>query len=522
MPSSLMRGAVVGAVAMAAAATPAQAATELLSSPAHFYDATSDGRYVIAGDSVLDRATGTQLPVGTGTPLALADRAPRVLVELEGGALVVRDLVAGTEQPASVDVGGDALKLALGGRAELIDNGQTVLFTPAGGEPRIVQRDLASGTSATRLPNAALLDASEDGDVITFSRTLDPATRPAGSAAPPDAQSVIAGYAVGYQLDGQLARLVERSTATETFIPFFDTGACSERRAEISATTRPYDLQISQNGSGQYALYLSRAVARGSEVFQGGHTVIDRVTSSGTTLLVDSGNPSVNDRLGVDPVSGAYTLIHTTHGSSPLWNTATLVAQDGTSRVLGVLPVEGPGGSSDTVGFTLTALPVNGGAGAVYQASPRTADQFRSRPGVYADTAAAPGPSAGTPWLTLPRSVDAVASGAEQPTVTWADCGPVVAPPTIADYAAATLKTTGNSAGSVAVTTAPSGKAKATSVTASITWLGFPVYTRRVTADTTVKLPAIPVGIGGFKLTLQAKLADGTTVRSTTALRRTR
>ncbi len=519
MPSSFLRGAVVGAVALTAVVTPAQAAPVLLGAPSATTDATSDGRYVLVAGGVLDRTTGATLPLGTGTPLALADRAPRVLVDT-GSGLVVRDLAAGTEQAASVDTDGKPVAVSAT-RASLVSNGQTVVFTTLEATPRVIERNLSTNVSSVRLTGATLSDASEDGTLITFTKPLAAQTRAPGSASVPGEPASVGGSAVGYQQRGQASRIVETSTWTQTFIPGFDTGACSERVAE-AATSTPVALNVSQDGQGRYAFYVTRIVASGSEIGRGGHSVIDRVTGTGTTLLADAGNPSVRDQLAVDPVSGAYALIHTTHGSSPLFNEPRLVAQDGSLRELGVTPVDGPGGTFNETAFYTAAVPIKAGAGAVYSASPNTADSFKRRPGTYVNEGAAPGATAGTPWLTLPRSVDAVDGPAVKPAVSWANCGAVAAPATIADYAAVTLKTTGNSAGSVAVTTSPAGKTRATSVTATVSWLGLTLATRRATADTTLKLPAIPVGLPGVKLTLVVKLASGESLRSVTALRRTR
>lgn len=519
MSSLFLRGALLSAGALVAATAPAQASPVLLGSPAAVTDASSDGRYVLLDDGVLDRTTSTTLPLGAGTPVALADRAPRVLVNT-GTGLVVRDLATGTEQVANVDPSGATVAPSQFIAAELVDNGRVVVFTTGEATPRIIERNLATETSTVRLTGATQLDVSEDGQIVTYRRELASVTRPAGVTPAPNTPSSVGGTAVGYQQRGQAPRIVERSTWTQKLVPNPGVSTCSERRAEETTTT-PWALQISQNGAGKYALYVTRTRALGP-AWGYSSVITDRVTETGTILLTDSGNPSVRDDFQADPVSGAYTLIHTTHGAMNRWNVATLVSQDGTGRTLRVLPVTGPGGTFDESSLTVEALPINGGAGVVYRAAPNTADQFLGRPNIYIDEAGPAGPSVGTPWLTLPRPGDVVDTAEVRPDVTWADCGLVAAPATIADYAALTLRTTGNSAGSVAVTIAPAGKAKAKSVTATVSWLGLPFSVRRVTTDTTIKLPGIPVGIGGFKLTLVATLDNGQTVRSGTALRRTR
>jgi hypothetical protein len=91
-----------------------------------------------------------------------------------------------------------------------------------------------------------------------------------------------------------------------------------------------------------------------------------------------------------------------------------------------------------------------------------------------------------------------------------------------ADYASIVPAAVGNSAGTVTLKAAPANKLPLASAKIAVSWRGMQTWSRTATAPGAVALPSIPVGVAGFKVTVTVKLADGTTLTSSAALRRTR
>jgi hypothetical protein len=514
--SALLRGAIAGAALLTLSAGTAHAAPALLSTGSPLIDASADGRYVLIGQNVLDRTTGATLPVGTGTPLDLASHAPRVLVDT-GAKLVVRDLAAGTEVQVNLLPTGEPVGYA---RAELAKNGNAVFFGTTETTPRIIVRNRSTNSNTVRAEGVTFQHVSEDGDVVTWSKQLPEARRPANLATPSGGRASLPVTAVGYVAAGGRKHVVATSQWTETLGPdFLETGDCTQRNAELVGEV-PTDLRVSQD-EGASVLWLTKRAFSAGDQFLQGHTLIQRVTTTGVETLRDGVIPPTQEALFTDPETGSYALVETTKASAPRSNVAQLVAQDGTLRPLGVEPIAGPGGTFDTTAFYGKVVPINGGAGAIYQATPSTRDASLARPAVYVNEGEAPGASAATHKLILPREVDAELSSATTGAVAWAACTPNTTVGTIDDYTAFEAPNPSTPNGKVVLFGSPDGLLTARSVKVTVSWYGLPVWTRSATAETgVVFLPQVPKGLAGFKVTSQVTLTNGTKLSTSWALRR--
>lgn len=522
------RSLVASAALLAAAAAPASAAPALVTEGS-LVDAGSDGRMVLTTDRLIDRQTGASddLTYFSGRGVDVADTARKALYETTSPSgersltLYNLERSGANDLLISANIGPDRMPVPWGGHAKLVRNGAAVIFDTAESTPRIIEFTFGSGAAVVRVSGATLLDASEDGTLVTYRRQLAAVSRPAGQVGLTGDRADIGGSSVGYQLSGQAPRIAATTTAVQSYVTGFGAGACDTRLTEWRTST-PTNLQVSQRGDGTYALYLSSQVSTSS---YDSHGVIERLTAAGTSALADAGNPSRRVELFPDPVSGAYALVTTAKPNGPVLNTPSFVAADGTARALGVIPVPGAGGSYDDSGFYTRLVAIGGGASVIYGAVPVTRDSSLARPTVYATDGAAPtGDNPQTAWLTLPRSGDATDAATSTPDVTWAQCedAPAAVAGAFGDYATFASQTTGNSAGALAFTTAPVGLIAATSVKASITWLGLPLWSRTLSHDGTIRLPAIPAGLGGLRGTAVITLADGTVLRASTVLRRAR
>ncbi|MBO9531393.1 MAG: hypothetical protein J7513_00260 [Solirubrobacteraceae bacterium] len=522
--SLLASAALLGATSTAASAAPA------VLTQGSLVDAGSDGRMVLTTDRLIDRQSGA-IDDFTGlglTPLDLASSSRRVLLSrpnADGTTSLTRydlERTSGSVLWLDANIGPGNTSVPWGGHAKLVRDGAAVVFDTAEPTPRIIEFAFgAPGGGVVRMTGATLLDASEDGRVITYRRELPVQRRPAGQAPLPQDRE-IGGAAVGYQVTGEAPRIVAASTAVQSYVEGLDTGACELRTAEWHATT-PTGLQVSQDGTrNAYALYLRTAHA---DTSYGSYDVVSRVTGGGLSTLADAGNPSRRVELFPDPISGAYGLVTTAKPNGPVLNTPQLVGADGAARALGVVPVPGPGGSYDDSGFYTRIVPTGRGASAIYGAVPVTRDPSLSRPTIYVNSGDAL--SADNPlsaWLDLPRAADRPDGAAIATDVTWAQCDEAPAPVagTFDDYARFTLRATGNSAGTLWFTAAPDGVIAASSLKASISWLGLQLWSRTLTRDGVIRLPAIPAGISGLRGTAMFTLADGAVLRASTPLRRTR
>jgi hypothetical protein len=511
------------ALALAALAAPSAAtAAPVKITDGTFVDTSSDGRYVLTATTIIDRATGTDWAIGGSAPaIALADHSRRVLVDY-GTSLGGFNPDSSSPKtfafavPTVVD-GKDAQP----GHAEFVKNGTVVIFDTKESTPRIISYDITTNETTVLMTGATLTDASEDGQVIGFRKELPNLTAPSNVAPITFGGPVIGASAVGYLVAGQAPRVVATSSWKHEYRPGNDTGECSSRIADLTGET-PTGLRISQDGTGRYALYVTKAVVGPGDALRQGHGVVERITLDGSTTIADAAIPPNRIDFTNDPVSGAYGTINTPKTTIPPVNTAGVTADDGTLRATGVLPVDGPGGTWDDSAYYTGIVPVNAGAAAIYTGYPRTRDASLSRPTTFVNEGAAVGAST-TPWLSLPRTGDAPLTAATKGTATWALCDDAPAVGTIGDYAAIALTPTGNSAGKVTVTLAPDGFVAAKAAQLKITWFGIPVWSKTIRTSGTVALPSIPARIGGFKLTVAVVPADGSaTLSQSTALRRTR
>lgn len=483
---------VLSTVALAALPAASQAdptVTRLTSERA--IDVSADGRYVLLETgAVIDRTTGATSEPVPGTPLDLAIASPKVLYNA-GGQLYVKD--AFSAQPGtlvSLSPAGAPLQVPGG---QLVRNGAEVLFasSEAGGAHTI---DVGAAASTLAIPGASSAQASEDGRVITFSKPLPPVPRPAGLKAR-NAKATVEGVIAGYSVDGGAPRRIGVTKVTERLGAPSGAITCATNTAYYQTIT-PVLQGFTQDG-----------LAGGRYQFSPATTVRDSLYDTWPTT-------SYTDTFQ-DPVSGAYGSIFTTHGGAPVYNAAGIVSEAGVPTAL-TYPPSSPENVPD-VGFARRALPFSRGAGAILVGTPR------GNPGDAGTFVVEGIPTTGDsviPWTTLPRTQDPLITGAEQIEASWATCQDP-APPAATDYVVITPKLTGNSAGTITLKPAPSGKPPVRSLTATVSWLGIRTWSRTTTTDT-ITLPSIPVGLPGFKVTVKVALVDGSSATTSAALRRTR
>ncbi len=484
---------VLSTVALAALPAASQAdptVTRLTSERA--IDVSSDGRYVLLQTgAVLDRTTGTTSEPVPGTPIDLAVASPKVLYNA-GGKLYVKDPFGAADGTlVSLTPAGAPLEVPGG---QLIRNGAEVVFVAgnAGGAHTI---EVGAAASTLAIPGASSARASEDGRVITFSKPLPPVPRPAGLKAR-NAKATVEGVIAGYSVDGGAPRRIGVTKVTERL------GAPSG--AITCATNTAYYQTITPTLQG----FTQDGLAGGRYQFVPATTVRDTLNDTRPTI-------SYTDTFQ-DPVSGAYASIFTTHGGAPVYNAAGVTSEAGIPTAL-TYPPSSPENVPD-VGFATRALPFSRGAGAILVGTPR------GNPGDAGTFVVEGIPTAGDsviPWTTLPRTQDPLITGDEQIEASWATCQDP-APPVATDYVTITPKLTGNSAGTITLKPTPPGRPPVRSLTATVSWYGIRTWARTTTTGGTTDLPAVPVGIPGFKVTAKVTLADGSTATTSAALRRTR
>lgn len=500
MSSNILRAAVLGAILAAAGAGTASASTNLVSHE-QLIDATSDGKLFLLGDgSVLDNAAqAAVLPASTRTPVDLADRAPVSLEKTDAGALYLRTTAAPAGAAIGIDEKGASVPVAT---ARLVRNGAAVIFGTSEATPRIIERDLATGQSTVRLMGASLLDASEDGNVVTWLRHLPSVSRPAGAALSGD-PAPLEGDAVGYQLKGTAPRVVDTTHYTQR--PSGQSGTCPTWVNGLRLT--PYMLAVSQDGDGgRYTLMLGGYQWSDSYPFRSAN--YSRILETGSTLLVHSDGQVFWSWVTTDPHSGAYVTYTNAHFAQG-YNTAVLTADDGTTQRIG------PSYVADAIPFARGEAIAATGAELVYNRPP-----WEAVVGTwFTDGLPAVGEST-TPWLTLPRASDPVDGPATKVDASWEICAGV--PGVAADYAPITLATAGSAAGKVGVALTPIGKVPAKAVSATVSWFGIPLWSRTAKSTGSLSLPSIPAGLAGFKLTVKITLTNGTVLSEAATLRRTR
>ena len=518
LPSTPIR--VAGLLTVAIATVPAATASAAVTTT-HLSDKVAtgiadDGRYVIFSDSsILDRINGKPRTLGGDTLIALSPTSEFTLLKDATGRISDLSLVNGSNLPLNLgtDTNGNPVPIR---RAFLVNGGATVIFQTQGANAPITEFDVATQTPTVRLSGPVQLDgASEDGKVITWSKALPAETRPAGTVPPGHADTAsVAGHAVGYQVKGDVPHVVATTTFDQRLGGPNGGIPCSQQYG-IADIVDPTGLEVAQDGAagGRYTLLLSAYNTYGIYPQDSGVST-KRLTLTGSDLIAGGGY-TVRSVQTQDPISAANALVVTSHGSAPSSNSASVTAEDGTT--LGIsYPLTDT--STDPAGFTDRVFPFARGAGAVFTGNSRSNEQA----GTFVALGDPVGASTFDQWLTLPRAIDPVLSGAERTQTKWASCVEPPAP-SPADYAPITLKTTGNSAGTVGVVLRPAGATvPATSVTATVSWFGLRLWSRTATTSTPMALPAIPAGVPGFKVTVKITLADGRVVTESAALRRTR
>lgn len=522
----LLRGgvAVLATVALSAASAHAADAPKLLAAGG-FVDATSDGKYVLLDDGrviAVDGSTAAPTvlpPVAGRTPLAIADRAPIVLERGPGG-LYVRSAASPEGKLVSLGPDGFAVPWSDGAGAELVQNGTAVIFTTTESGNRILKRDLVAGTTTTLAgPRVALLDASEDGTLITWERQVEAKLRTAGTPLPSDpGVGSGRGVAVGYTLNGKDSYVVAKTKLTQRIVGTPPETGCPVL-TEIDRET-PRRLEISENAAGKHALLLTTSFVRGGGYpFSAGTTT--RLTQTGSQPFSSTDGQQFTSIEQVDPVSGAVGSILINRVQAPLTNRASIVQPSGEREPLLVV---GQNGTTDPVGRYRNLLPVQGGATAIYAFTPLEQGGPGAE-GTYVRTGFTPGTDA-TPWLTLPRAIDAPDASVSTVDVDYVVCEgatptptPTPAPPvagTWGDYASY-----GAGTGWVEIIAAPEGKIAARSATVTLSWYGIPVWSRTVTRSAYVTLPKVNRYLGGFKVTTVVTLKNGARVSDSRALRPT-
>ncbi len=477
-------------------------------------DATRDGRYVLVvgvdpatgvrtgATTVIDRTTSQHWPVSTEfdahVPPQLADHAPRVLLQ-RGGRLVIRDVITGTEQHA--DLGPDG-KPVSSDRARLVKNGAEVIFSTKEPNPRILARDLVTNATTVRMTGVQLLDASDDGRVITYLRVMPTTQRP--PSAPQLLDNLPNGgldvRAVGYQVDGEAPRWIARTVFSQraTLDPR-DATRCSGR-ATGDGDGQPFDLRVTQAGDQQYTLVASIGAIRTPE------TSVVRLQADGSRpeKLGGLSLPSFDSTPRLDPGSTAYVAAGLS-ATDASWSSA---ADDGTTRLIP--------SSLDVARVSGTVMPVDRGRTVVFtgvDASGRALGTFVDEgPGVGATQTGA--------LLRLPRPADPVDFGTVPADASWAKCPPAVTAREAANYAAVVVRTHGRSAGRVTLRLAPAGLARAQRVRLTVRHRGRATWTRSVTRSRRVTLPRLSIGARGYALHMRVTLTDGRVLAATTALRR--
>lgn len=512
--SHALRAAALGAVLLA---SPTIAAAEPVRvNPSGVLDASVDGQRLLLRDgSVIDRQTGdAELVADPDRNLDLASHALASLQRSADGYLFVRSLQpdgSGLERLVSVDPAGLPIRAT---SAVLARDAKTVFFTTAGAAPRIIERDLTTDTSTVRMTNASLLDASEDGQVITFSRELPPIARPSGAAIVGQPAVPLPSRAIGYQVAGSAPRLVDQThyaqRASGEIVGGCPTSVTDQLRQVV-------DLQVSQDGEGgQYMLTkVSTDTTKGGALSP---TIVTRLGAGAATDVYRSDQATGNVAVTTDPVSGAYVLNISPRLSGWI-SSARMTADDGRTVALPAPSTSVPAGATAQY---LNVIPFSRGAGAASELRiwSMPTGPLDDRSGAWVDDALGEvGPST-TPWTELPNASDPLLTAGLATDQRWVTCAGIVGTP--ADYAPIQVVTTGNSAGSVAVKTTPYGKVPAVRVTATVRWYGLPIWQRTATAPTTLRLPALLPGMPGYSADVKITLTDGTVLNESVGLRRTR
>jgi hypothetical protein len=499
MTTFILRGGIASLALSAVLAVPADAAiTQISTEP--IADASSDGSRVLFADgSVLNRSTGaTELGPSKAPTIDLASGSATTLT-LDNSALFVRTPAQPDGTFVSIGTQGVSVPAAKG---ILVRDGRAVVFQTTESPSRILLRDLQAGTTTELLGRAALLDASEDGQLITWLRQVEAKPRTAGQPLDSDPGTATGrGQAVGYTLGGA-SRIVAKTKLTQRIVGEAPATGCPTV-TELDRTT-PTNLRISQDGAGKYALFLSTAYQRG-----GGYPFASgtdgHLTPTGALAESTSNGQTTSTFTRVDPESGAWTSVLSDRANgAPLVNRVQLNAPSG--QAFSFLNV-GQTGTTDPVGAYDTVIPVNRGAAAIYNFRARSVNA-PSDAGSFIRDGFTPGTDA-TQWLTLPRAVDAPNDAGATVDADYLVCGAPAGPVagTFNDYVQA-----GSRIAWLGLNFAPEGKLAVSSARIELRWYGLTIWTRTVSRSGYVSLPKLPSYVPGFKVTTTLKLADGTRI----------
>ncbi|MBJ7471031.1 MAG: hypothetical protein JHD16_06990 [Solirubrobacteraceae bacterium] len=448
--------------------------------------ASADGRFVVFEPTpggipsrqllIRDRQLGTTTPVpeaGDGYSVSdVSDDGRYVLTLLRTYSsglpekVILHDVTAGTATALNTSATGAPLpKVAW--TAKFLNGGPTVLYGAAdeSGNWAVYRRATPTAAPTTVASGVKLADATRSGHVITWTRTLPIAKRPAGNHGPvsrkwPDR----AGEASGYTIAGQEPKVAARTT------------------------------------------YVENANAPAEYCIDGGVSTV--ITSYGAPTIDDYGHT----------LTLASSVFDERFPSGPHVPQTRLfdVSEDGRRTMSGTTYWNGPGGStfnvspaSGTAGLPLLPeLPMvdiykGGNAdGALFYAHDTGILRSESRPdassvGIYAYD---PVDTGTEPAVKTPSDLPGATADDPQLTadVTWDECDDVTAPPRkqlgdISQYAniqLASPATLGKSAGTVKVTLYPSQYVRPFPlVTIQVRTLGFTTWQRTIRADETVVLP---------------------------------
>ncbi len=470
-------------------------------------DISADGRFVLLDDGRLVDRTGDQsLPAAGGTPLDLASGSPVVLQRTPGGQLQVRRPGA---DPEFVNIAPDGFAVPAG-PAKLVRNGTVVIFQTTQSPVRIIERNLDTDTSTVRAEGRSLLDASEDGRVITWIRQVPAAVPPPGRVVAPGAPSgpTAAGTAVGYTVEDQAPRLIKVSSWRQYPAIGQEDVTCPTATRIFRAS--PLRLLVSQDGvaGGAYSLGLAEIDPTDRPAPGGVRTSRTWYTNSGSGSIGFEVPNSV-ETLVLDPLSSAVgrSLEFRPEFNDPSGFTfksfGSLQSEGVISGQLRLDPSTGDGAVITRV------VPFAGGASAATTVRSASGDLS-----TWLDEAVlTPKPAPYEFWRPLPDSRDELDRADLTVDATWFLCDQLE-PAQPWDYVRIEyLAPSARSLGTVVARFTPAGVKPIRRATFTVRW-GYPwgpiLWTKTVTADTTFKLPANPLGISNLAYERTVTFVDGT------------
>ncbi|MFT4035555.1 MAG: hypothetical protein QM679_08265 [Patulibacter sp.] len=394
------------------AATLAVAATSLLVINAPAADAASarvsdklatavtpDGRYIVFSDNtVLDRSTNTThtLP---GASVSLSVDGSRALYHV-GDDLYVRDLKNDDAQPIRVNLSpdGDAVPAT---NAALVSGGTAVTFETAEQPTRILTIEVGETQSKLVLANAKLQQASSDGQVVVFSRTLPDEPRPAIPAGR-NAKASVGGQLLGYVANGAAPRVLGITQWREHVLAPNGALPCNTNTDGYDETTP--SVALAQRGE-----------AGGSYLLQ---------TNNSTKFWWSNSTPLSWGTTSQDPYSPATARIWENHSDGSWYNHWAVQSPAAGANIVNANFVLTDGSTSPFNGTATALLPFNGGAGAVLVGTPFPGySDVETGPAGTFVTDGEPSPTQyDADWQSLPRESDPLLTGDEHVQVSWETC----------------------------------------------------------------------------------------------------